>query len=47
MSPAGFNKVLLALILGGTSKSHVFEKIMYTLSIAFFFSIRTPVKDAE
>ena len=25
--PAGFSKVLLALILGGTSKSHVFEKI--------------------
>ena len=25
--PAGFSKLLLALILGGTSKSHVFEKI--------------------
>ena len=28
--PAGFSKVLLALILGGTSKSHVFEKICNT-----------------
>ena len=26
LCPAGFSKVLLALILGGTSKSHVFEK---------------------
>ena len=25
--PAGFSKVLLVLIFGGTSKSHVFEKI--------------------
>ena len=25
--PAGFSNVLLALILGGTSKNHVFEKI--------------------
>ena len=30
--PAGFSKVLLALILGGTSKSHVFEKICIHLA---------------
>ena len=38
---ADFGKVLLALILGGNSKSRVFEKI-YTLSSVF--SIRTPVR---
>ena len=34
--PAGFSKVLLALILGGTIKSHVFEKNMNTISLASF-----------
>ena len=39
--PGGFGKVLLALILSGTSKTYVFE-MKYTS----VFSIRTPVKDA-
>ena len=39
--PAGFGKILLALVLGGTSKSRVFEKTYISV-----FSIRTPVKDA-
>ena len=41
--PLDFVKVLIALILGGTSKSRVFEK-MYTKSSVL--SIRTPGKDA-
>ena len=31
LCPRRFSKVLLALILGGTSKSHVFEKIFIHL----------------
>ena len=38
LCPRRFWKVLLALILGGPSKSCVFEKILMTC--------RTPVKDA-
>ena len=37
---AGFSKVLLALILGGSSKSHVFEKMCSV------FSITAPVQNA-
>ena len=38
LCPAGFSRVLLALILGGTSKSHVFEKICIHLSLVSFQS---------
>ena len=39
--PTGFGKILLALILGGTSKGFVFKKICTSV-----FSNRTPVKNA-
>ena len=45
LCPGRFWKVLLALILGGTSKSRVFKKI-YSYPSVFSITCRTPVKDA-